>query len=514
MLDKVLKSAKILQSFTFDEILSLLECSSNKLKPIIKNLEKKRILIFNNNKYFYIKDFDKTNKKTPVQKTQIKIKKINKIYNIEYLASLTKYSEVKPEELFYNENDILFYKQAYSNLKKRIIKYLQIFSKTTNMDLEELEQYLKLLKEEHPILRFKVGHVVKIRDKFLKYGLKAFETDKVKQRQYIPNNMYNDFKNLYLYSKKYSLLGAYNKLQDLGYNPKLLPCYETFKHCLYEDYTKQEINDIRNKHEIIPLMNNTSFNILNNYSETKSNLNFKDTAIRFLESMPDKSANITKRRARHINTHLLPYFENCIWSEITTNKLKEFIVYKSENCHYANNTIREILFTLFKIKNLCVDNFTQIKITEKRLSNEEIQKLYDKDWKSLLVVATGFTESELLGLRYEDINFKNGLIHLKYIYQNKQLHKINKPTFQKKIIINSKLLDKIPRNKTGIIFETLDIKEFDILINTHVALALEKNIPITIIAKRVGITNLNNFYKKYHIFMQKDNSDDVLANII
>ena len=60
-----------------------------------------------------------------------------------------------PQKLFYKEDDVAFFKEAYPSLKKRIIMYLKIIDKTYNMDLAATEIYIKNLKKQYPTLRFK-----------------------------------------------------------------------------------------------------------------------------------------------------------------------------------------------------------------------------------------------------------------------------------------------------------------------------------------------------------------------
>ena len=509
MLKQVLKLIRIFQTFTIDDLLPILECSISEILPILKQLETKQIIVKNNNKYFYLKA-DNEPKKT--LKNNKKRKFYNKIYDAEYLMSINKYYETIPEKLFYKEDDVAFFKEAYPSLKKRIIMYLKIIDKTYNMDLAATEIYIKNLKKQYPTLKFKNTTTIKLRENFMKIGLRAFETPKVHQKNFIPEKVYSDFKKLYLYSTRYSLQGAYRELGNMGYNIKLIPCYKIFCDRLKEDYTLDEINNLRNTNSINPLISEVSFDILKTYANSTSTKVFNDTVAEFLNNYPDKNTAIYKKRKRHINIHLLPYFNNLTWDKITESKIKEFIRYKSEECYYKNETIREILFTLFKIKREYVDGLKKEETCLNRLNNEEIKQLKN-DIPKLWIISTGFTLEELLGLKYEDINYEKKTILSKNICENNKLIEINRRTLWKEVRIPNKLLSMLPKNQTGPIFTNIKIDNIESLRNTFLFLCIDKKVPFYVIAKQLGYNSLQVFYNEYKKYLPNGCDIDLLEDI-
>lgn len=510
MINDVLKLIRIFQSFTIDELLPVLECSKNELLPIIEQLEAKKIIVHSNNKYFYLKNA----KSSPQSVNTVKkCNTQNKIYNPEYLITINKYYETEPEKLFYKERDIDFFKQAYSQLKERIIAYLKIIDKIYNMDLETTENFLRKLKEQYPALRFKNITTIKLRDNFKKIGLRAFETAKVHQKNFIPEKMYLDFKKIFLYSNKYSFLGAYNELGNIGYNMKLIPCYKTFQDRIKEEFTQAEINNMRNNININPLVSTLSFDILKTYVNSTSTKTFKKSVEEFLNNFPDENCAIFRRRARHIKIHLLPYFEQFAWNEITASELQKFIKHKIEDCHYKYETIREIVFTLYKIKREYVDDTPKELQAKNSLTKEDIMKIHN-DIPKLWIIATGFTETELLGLRYEDVNYEKKTIISKNLFKNGELLKINKPSLWKEIRLPNKLLNKLDKNKKGLIFKNIHFDNQEILRNTFFFLCIEKNVPFNIIARQLGFNNLQVFYKEHKKYIPKECDIDLLEDII
>lgn len=504
MENKILKLIKMFETFTIGELSNILECDKKEILPYIdKFMGNNTILKTQNNKYTYI---------PPIKKTKPSSnRKIDKIFNAEYLSTITNYKQINPKILFYNEEDIIFYKQAFTYTKERIVKYLQIFDKTYNMNLEEVEIFLKNIKEKYPALRFKMSTTIKLRDNFMKLGLRAFETKAIHQKNYIPDDVYLAFKKLYLHSTQYTIFGAYKELANMGFDTKLIPCYSTFKNRLKSDYSNEKIEMLRTKNCITPILNDPSFRILNEYKEnTISTKLFKNTALEFLENIPNKTTAKYKRKKACIYTHLMPFFGDLAWNDITRNKLVEFIEYKIKS-NYKNETIRGLLFVLFQIKRLHVDDSTEI--IREYLSIDEIKSLYNNIPK-LWVISTGFTESELLGLRYEDINYDEQTITLKYIYKDGTLHKLARSTLHKKIYIPSFLFEKLSKNKTGRIFEKVEIENYEILINTFVDLCLQKNVPFLAIAKQLGYETVRLFYNDYKQLIPKEIKVDLLEGII
>ncbi len=64
-------------------------------------------------------------------------------------------------------------------------------------------------------------------------------------------------------------------------------------------------------------------------------------------------------------------------------------------------------------------------------------------------------------------------------------------------------LIKFQKNKTGKIFESVNVDNYDLLLNTHIKLLLDKNICINIIRKNLDFQCLNDFEKRYNFLLSK-----------
>ena len=72
------------------------------------------------------------------------------------------------------------------------------------------------------------------------------------------------------------------------------------------------------------------------------------------------------------------------------------------------------------------------------------------------------------------------------------------------------MLDK---KGTGVIYENVDMDDSTVLLNTHVKLLLDKNVPMNVICKNLGYKNLYDFEMRFNFLFQKelDKDFDILA---
>lgn len=134
-----------------------------------------------------------------------------------------------------------------------------------------------------------------------------------------------------------------------------------------------------------------------------------------------------------LNQHLLPAFGNYDLCEITTDKVQNFMLQKKS---YAKKTIHEIVMVLGMIMEGAVeDGYIRInparskrlknpstkKMTRRILEEEEFGEVLkglpklsqSRDQRFLaLLIYTGMRREEVLGLRWQDIDFKHRLIHV------------------------------------------------------------------------------------------------------
>lgn len=134
----------------------------------------------------------------------------------------------------------------------------------------------------------------------------------------------------------------------------------------------------------------------------------------------------------YLNQHLYPAFENKALEDIKTADIQNFLNVRK---HLANKTLRQLLVFLREIfadaiedkllsKNPAISRKIVIpsdKVTERQaLSLEQMKSILSnlsklqEDDKLLLVLLlhTGCRRGEVLGLRWEDVDTENGLIHI------------------------------------------------------------------------------------------------------
>lgn len=70
------------------------------------------------------------------------------------------------------------------------------------------------------------------------------------------------------------------------------------------------------------------------------------------------------------------------------------------------------------------------------------------------------------------------------------------------------LFDKIPKNKEGLIFKEVKINNFEMLLNTHIKLLLDKNVQINIISKNLGFYKLTDFENRYNFLLPQNLDND------
>ena len=125
----------------------------------------------------------------------------------------------------------------------------------------------------------------------------------------------------------------------------------------------------------------------------------------------------------------------------------------------------------------------------------------------------GFTLEELLGLKYEDINYEKKTILSKNICENNKLIEINRRTLWKEVRIPDKLLSMLPKNQTGPIFTNIKIDNIESLRNTFLFLCIDKKVPFYVIAKQLGYNSLQVFYNEYKKYLPNECDIDLLEDI-
>lgn len=149
------------------------------------------------------------------------------------------------------------------------------------------------------------------------------------------------------------------------------------------------------------------------------------------------------------------------------------------------------------------------------LTDYEIKEIIKDRFSELWILCLSITPAELEALDYNDINFENNTVNInKFFYKTVQKHR---RTYKIRTLKLHPLLFKTlnPHGK-GKIITNLDIKNFEVLQNTHVKLLLEQNVPINIIYKNMGFQCLNDFENifKYLLPNKLEDDFDILKNYL
>lgn len=169
---------------------------------------------------------------------------------------------------------------------------------------------------------------------------------------------------------------------------------------------------------------------------------FKDWAPVCLERYKKpfvKGNTYTQTYLTPVNKHLIPHFGKLALDEIRPIQIQEFV--NQESKKYAPETVKKDFAALSFImqhaaeNGLCKSNpaFSSIRLPKVQRADKHTytQEEYDKVYAFakghpnglalMLLLETGISRSELLGLRWEDIDFKESILHIRQglvAYQN------------------------------------------------------------------------------------------------
>ena len=161
-------------------------------------------------------------------------------------------------------------------------------------------------------------------------------------------------------------------------------------------------------------------------------ITFNELSSRFFNSLSDLSPNTIRNYKNIYKVHLEPEFQNTMANKINRKKVENFknmLISDKELSHKRANTILIVVNRIFKfglenelIRSNPMVNIKFYKITNKNIeywTNEECRKFLKtvkhNHYYPLFVVAlnTGMRLGELIGLKWDCINFVDGHIHVK-----------------------------------------------------------------------------------------------------
>lgn len=149
------------------------------------------------------------------------------------------------------------------------------------------------------------------------------------------------------------------------------------------------------------------------------------------------------------------------------------------------------------------------------LSNTEILEIIKNKSPELWVLAMGIKPTEIEALHYEDIDFESGRILIDKFKTNCRIKKYDDPSKVRRQKIHPILLASLDKKGTGLIYEQTHISNYKILMFTHVKLLLDLGVPVDIICKNLGVTDIDNFKEKYKLLLNpfERNDFDIFKNV-
>ena len=177
-----------------------------------------------------------------------------------------------------------------------------------------------------------------------------------------------------------------------------------------------------------------------------SKVRFRDFAVGFFDDgskwytsrmlSNQLSTSTLKGYRSYLSFHILPYFNNYILERITTNDIREFRVYLSEESELSNKTINNVVDCLriifdwaleddLVIKNPVSKNVKPLDVQQKReaFRLDEVKYIFSKPWKdrklflyALTVAMTGMRYSEVSGLTKENVHENYIDVYQQYIF--------------------------------------------------------------------------------------------------
>lgn len=421
---------------------------------------------------------------------------------------------------FKTEKEQEYFNSLPPYAQKFVYRYITVFKLAAKLRGKELDNFLKRLGEEHP--EYKVCYSCYLRYLNLyasggikaivpKYGKNAFKTC-------IPPDMYEKFKKIYLAPNKYTIPQVVKMLPRCGFDENLIPSPISFKRLLNKEYSQDYIETIKNTPVLFSDLQENEIQETKILSKNKPIFErYIDAAQAFLESIENSHTDTDVCRRGYVLNHLNPYFKDLNINQLTQANINEFESLKLSEGYTAASINRFLsAFTvIMKMNNsdyshltfFC--NNTVLPTTEKDiLRKKEIDNIKENSLAELFILALGINPAELLALEYEDISFKNKTIDINKALVNNKIHKHRKLYKIRKLKLPNILLEKLNSKGSGRIFHNIEIKNYNVLLNTHINLLLKKKISLNIICKQLGIPHLNEFETRFKFLLPQELSDD------
>lgn len=528
--DLIIKSARRLDKFTLDDIILVSEIDEQEVTNILSELLNEKIVVKNGNTYYFnIKGVNNNGI------DEVKSIIIEKEKGYDYFLTLSK----KTQERIRSYIDLLnFVNQAGGKNSKQLVELFNQTSEYKSISLCTLNR---------------------IRTNYKRYGFKgilpSYSASNVESA--IPDELFNYFKKYYLTNEKLSANEAiYRAQQQLQAEQKMEQPYAyasaAFLRKLKTEFTSQQIEYFRNN--IKP--QKIKIKIENKIQEPLEML-FKDAAKIYFNRLKteNKLERIMHQKTDYKN-HLKEYFGDLQIREIT-NKVVAKFKQKQFDSGYQLVSVNIYILILKNIINAVCPKTNYLASRSKSLkenayamdmnllTEEQISRLLNSCYKKYpdvypilyISLSSGASISELLGLTWDRIDFRNQIIFLKYFLYGDKLVMTKCNSTMRRLTIDWNICEnleykyhisdpepndfifKFESNKPAQQYVEEDVlaplaKEIGVsklnpsdMQHNFVNMSIKQNIPLTYIQKLLGYYGITNFVKVYRNLIENLEKD-------
>ncbi len=522
--DLIIKSARRLDKFTLDDMIMVTELEEAEVIEIISKLLKEKIIVKNNNTYYF------------------NFKVVN---NLGFMPPLT---EAKP--IIIEEQDGYEYFLTLSkDQQDKIKKYVALLNLIEQTGRENIRHVVEHYNKTSGGKKIPYSSFTRIQTKYKRYGFKgilpAYKAGNVEST--IPDELYEYFKKYYLTKEKLSatesIYRAQVKLQlEQKFEQPKAYTPGTFLRKLRLEFNKQQIEYFRNNINTPKI----EARFVTEIQEPLDML-FKDAAnIYFNRLKADNKLEKLIHQKTDYKNHLEKYFGDLQIREITNKVVAKFKQKQFDSGYQLVSVniyiliLKNIINAVCPKTNYLVSRSKSIKensyaMEMNLLTEEQISKLLNICYKKYpdvypilyISLSTGASIPELLGLTWYRIDFSNEIIFLKYFLYGDKLVMTKCNSTMRKLKIDWHICEdleykyhisnpepndfvfKFDCHKTSQRYIEEDVllplaKEIGVLRlnpsdmqHNFVNMCIKQNIPLSFIQKSIGYHGIANFVKVY-----------------
>ena len=504
MKQQIKKLCKQLGRFDFNDFAGILELPDEEVQKLLNELTSDKVIRqISGTEYAYIPVVPLTAQKEVPQMPPLTVK--NRVLSPE---------ELKP---FNNEDQQKIFDEAPEYNQRHIIKCLNIFKLTNGLRGNELIKMLRYITQEYPEYKMGYNSYLRWKSEYARFGIRGLlKKPRSESNKFtISEELLSEYEEIFLSPKKYSMRVAWEILKS-RHPDEYIQGDRSFNRALNKKYSKEYINKKRSFLAKIPEFKKEEEKPKK--SKKKVFEKVKDAFNDYLKIIENKNDNFSVCARGYIKNHLFPFWGEYKFKDITQ---KSIITYQSKMLAngYSTSSIQRFISLFQKIikKYSDVDNLffssknTILPSIENRvLTDKNIKKIITDDNKiqDLWILTTGITPAELSALTYDDINYENKTVKISKVKFKDKAENIRAKYKLREINIPDILFDKISKNKEGCLFREVKITNFDLLLNTHIKLMLDKNVQINIISKNLGFCTLTEFENRYNFLLPQKLNDD------